>query len=227
MEPWRHFCEQEVYFDLQVGGFARVRPEASAAVIPDVLAYHHAFDKWRKLDASRLSVRIETALASLYALRKTLLETQGQYESSTLMTELDDKLEELRAKLRRSFGRATAAEVDMRAFASAAGGPGVQRSGAAALASAIEAAPIPTTISSGSGSSSVSGPNATRAAQAFNRAHCKEALAHELLLNPDFQISEDEENPLLRALQTTFCAEFFCNLLAELKVCSPFCCATV
>ena len=31
---------------------------------------------------------------------------------------------------------------------------------------------------------------------------------------------QDEENPLLQALQTTFCAEFFCNLLAELKVCS-------
>ena len=34
---------------------------------------------------------------------------------------------------------------------------------------------------------------------------------------------QDEENPLLQALQTTFCAEFFCNLLAELKVhsCPP------
>ena len=132
------------------------------------------------------------------------------------MNEIESKLEKLRTKLRTSFGVATAAEVDMRAFASAVGGPDVQRSGAAALASAIEAAPIlPTTTSS---SGSCSGPNATRAAQAFNRAHCKEALAHELLLNPDYQISEDEENPLLQALQNTFCAEFFCNLLAELKV---------
>ena len=135
-----------------------------------------------------------------------------------LRTQIESKLEKLRTKLRTSFGRATAAEVDMRAFASAVGGPDVQRSGAAALASAIEAAPILPTTTSSSGSGS--GPNATRAAQAFNRAHCKEALAHELLLNPDYQISEDEENPLLQALQTTFCAEFFCNLLAELKVCS-------
>ena len=181
-----------MYFDLQVGGFARVRPEASAAVIPDVLAYHHAFDKWRKHDGPRLCVRIETALSSLYALRKTLLETEGQYDIRTLMNEIESKLEKLRTKLRTSFGVATAAEVDVRAFASAAGGPDVQRSGAAALASAIEAAPIlpTTTSSSSSGSSSGSGPNATRAAQAFNRAHCKEALAHELLLNPDYQISE-------------------------------------
>ena len=175
-----------MYFDLQVGGFARVRPEASAAVIPDVLAYHHAFDKWRKHDGPRLCVRIETALSSLYALRKTLLETEGQYDIRTMMNEIESKVEKLRTKLRTSFGRATAAEVDMRAFASAVGGPDVQRSGAAALASAIEAAPILPTTTSSSGS----GPNATRAAQAFNRAHCKEALAHELLLNPDYQISE-------------------------------------
>ena len=77
-----------MYFDLQVGGFARVRPEASAAVIPDVLAYHHAFDKWRKHDGPRLCVRIETALSSLYALRKTLLETEGQYDIRTMMNEV-------------------------------------------------------------------------------------------------------------------------------------------
>lgn len=182
----------------QLRGFAGV-PEELTAEFPTMLfEYLKRFKAWKVPDEAKLTCRIKHALIGLYQAEGHL--PPDEPEESKLKAEFRTQIERLRSKLQQIAGADALAQFDE------------ERSSGQPLGGIND-------------SGSREGVGGGGAYAALPGRMTNEQLAHELLLNPLFQLDENggcsAENPVFHRIRESFHQAFWDSLVDDLKLSSP------
>ena len=171
-------------------------PHALTKDFPSMLfEYLKAFKAWKVPDEAKLTCRIKHALIALYEAQEHL--PPDEPADSKLVVEFRTQIERLRSKLQQIAGVDALHRFDEQRRSSAApgGGGAVVHTGGGQASSAYAALPGRMT---------------------------NEALAHELLLDPRFQLDESGgcsvENPIFHRIRESFHQAFWDSLVDDLKL---------
>ena len=158
--------------------------------------YLNCFKAWKVPDEAKLTKRIQHALTGLYQARRHLPEDEP--ESSALCEEFRLQIEKLRAKYRQIAGAAELARFD-------------KESRYEETKISVD---LPTDSSAGA-----------RGGSGLPGRMTNEQLAHELMLDPEFQLLENGgavENPAFSRIRASFHQAFWDSLVDDLEL-SPVC----
>ena len=176
-------------------GFQAVSPELTKDFPTMLFEYLKRFKAWKVPDEAKLTCRIKHALIALYQAEEHL--PPDEPEDSKLKVEFRTQIERLRSKLLQIAGHNAVIEFDG------------QRS--------IGQPP------SGGGSGGAGGAGGAYAALPGRMTN--EQLAHELLLNPAFQLDESGgcgvENPVFHRIRESFHQAFWDSLVDDLRLERP------
>ena len=160
------------------GSFRGVSRDVAVAFVPQLFEFIRRFRAWKVPDEAKLTCRIQHALVALYQAKSQL--PTNEPVDSPLSVELRTQIERLRNKLRVIAGAEALAQFDTV--------HGIQADGTMAGAAATPAVALGAYT-----------PPGTRVSN--------EQLAHELLLDPAFQLSDDgdvAENPVAHRIRASF-----------------------
>jgi hypothetical protein len=160
------------------GSFRGVSRDVAVAFVPQLFEFIRRFQAWKVPDEAKLTCRIQHALIALYQAKGQL--PSNEPADSPLSVELRTQIERLRNKLRVIAGAEALAQFDTV--------HGIQADGTMAGAAATPAVALGAYT-----------PPGTRVSN--------EQLAHELLLDPAFQLSDDgdvAENPVAHRIRASF-----------------------
>ena len=163
--------------------------------------YLKAFKAWKVPDEAKLTCRIKHALIALYQAKEHL--PPDEPEDSKLNIEFRTQIERLRSKLAQIAGEAALQEFDERRLAGY----------------------IPASDANGSGGNGGGNGGAGAAYAALPGRMTNEQLAHELLLDPTFQLDESGgcsvENPVFKRIRESFHHAFWDSLVDDLRLAAP------
>ena len=166
--------------------------------------YLKRFKAWKVPDEAKLTCRIKHALIALYQAEEHL--PPDEPEDSKLKIEFRTQIERLRSKLQQIAGVDALNQFDeQRRAGRIPGGSGGEGSGGG---------------SGGGGSGGAGGAYAALPGRMTN-----EQLAHELLLDPTFQLDESGgcsvENPVFHRIRESFHQAFWDSLVDDLRLATP------
>ena len=197
--PLVHALEAIARAVVASGSFQRVDPALTAGFSAMLFTYLRCFRAWKVPDEARLTCRIRHALIALYEAQAHL--PADEAPDSRLSTELRTQIARLRSKLRQIAGAEALARFD------AEHGTGT-------------AAQLDTTLGGGGRGGLLNTAFATRMTN--------EQLAHELLLDPTFQLTgEDGEaaaivpHPIYSRIRASFHQAFWDSLADDLRLAVP------
>jgi hypothetical protein len=178
------------------GSFQGVASDLSCDFPTMLFEYLRRFKAWKVPDEAKLTCRIKHALIALYNAQQQL--PPNEPEDSKLAVEFRTQIERLRGKLQQIAGAAALAEFD----ASRAAVSAVERAGGACCSA-----------SSHSSCATLSG------------RMTNEQLAHELLLDPAFQLDEsggsEVDSPVFHRIRESFHRAFWDSLVDDLQLPTP------
>jgi hypothetical protein len=193
-ETFRNICRH-----VQTGPTQTPRDVPLAATVffmTGLLDFAHRFAAWKVPDEAKLRQRIDHALRALYQARSTLPDDQTE-ANTRLMGEFARQIDRLRQKM-----------------VQIAGQPALDAFDADLLVNPL--LPVPSRTGTEAAGTNVLDPNVIRE---FNNTN--EVLAHQLLLDPSFQIREaPDENLLPREVRRVFTEGYWSSLLSDLQL--PF-----
>jgi hypothetical protein len=163
--------------------------------------YLKRFKAWKVPDEAKLTCRIKHALIALYQAEEHL--PPDEPEDSKLKVEFRTQIERLRSKLQQIAGVDALNQFDEQRRAGQVGGPGT----------------------GGGGGGGGAGGAGGGAYAALPGRMTNEQLAHELLLDPTFQLDESGgcsvENPVFHRIRESFHQAFWDSLVDDLKLAAP------
>jgi hypothetical protein len=173
------------------------RSHDSLATFPTLLeTYYEKFRNWKVPDEAKLVLRIRHALSALYAARHHL--PPDEPADSRLLLEFNTQIVRLTNKLRQIGGQAQVDEMQARLDA----GEFVMG--------------VPPAIQQG-----YVAPRGTALPERMDN----EQLAHELLLDPAFEINDagtgSEVSPVAQRIRDTYCSAFFNSIADDLALSPP------
>ena len=177
--------------------FAEVPAEVTAPFVGLLYEYLRRFKAWKIPDEIKLTTRIQHALIALYQAEEHL--PPDEPEDSKLKVEFRTQIERLRSKLQQISGQDALAQFD-----------------ANRAAGRIVVAPHP-------GNNNAAAAGAGYAALPGRLTN--EQLAHELLLDPTFQLDESGgcsvDNPVFHRIRESFHTAFWDSLVDDLRLARP------
>eukprot|EP00291_Cryptomonas_curvata_P026192 CAMPEP_0172174800 /NCGR_PEP_ID=MMETSP1050-20130122/13871_1 /TAXON_ID=233186 /ORGANISM="Cryptomonas curvata, Strain CCAP979/52" /LENGTH=643 /DNA_ID=CAMNT_0012846827 /DNA_START=422 /DNA_END=2354 /DNA_ORIENTATION=- len=181
--------------------FQEVPPDLTEGFPTMLFEYLKRFKAWKVPDEAKLTCRIKHALIALYQAEEHL--PPDEPEDSKLKVEFRTQIERLRSKLQQIAGVDALNQFDEQRKAGQVSGPAAGGGG-----------------SGGSGGGTGGGAYAALPGRMTN-----EQLAHELLLDPTFQLDESGgcsvENPVFHRIRESFHQAFWDSLVDDLKLASP------
>jgi len=175
--------------------FAEVPHELTSCFPTLLFDYLKNFKAWKVPDEAKLTCRIKHALIALYQAEEHL--PPDEPEDSKLKTEFRTQIERLRSKLQQIAGVDTLNRFDEE-----------RRAG---------------TVHSGINETTAAGSGGAYAALPGRMTN--EQLAHELLMDPTFQLDESGgcsvENPVFHRIRESFHQAFWDSLVDDLKLATP------
>ena len=178
--------------------FAEVPAEVTAPFVGLLYEYLRRFKAWKIPDEIKLTTRIQHALIALYQAEEHL--PPDEPEDSKLKVEFRTQIERLRSKLQQISGQDALAQFD-----------------ANRAAGRIVVAPPP--HHHGNGAAAGAGY------AALPGRLTNEQLAHELLLDPTFQLDESGgcsvDNPVFHRIRESFHTAFWDSLVDDLRLARP------
>jgi hypothetical protein len=187
----------------QKGSFQAV-PSSLTQAFPTLLfEFLKRFKAWKGPDEIKLTLRIKHALLALYQAEAHL--PPDEPVDSKLKLEFRTQIDRLRGKLRQIAGAPAVDEFDAQRL-----------SGALVFSSCV----------GGNASSNPNeDPDGNGAYMPLPGRMTNEQLAHELLLEPTFQLDEDGgfhlQNPIFRRIRETFHQAFWDSLVDDLRLATP------
>lgn len=180
--------------------FQDVPHELTKDFVPMLFEYLQRFKAWKGPDEAKLTCRIKHALIALYQGVEHL--PPDEPEDSKLKIEFRTQIERLRGKLHQIAGADALSQFDeQRRAGQIPGGAG------------------------GSGGTGGSGGGGGAYAAALPGRMSNEQLAHELLLDPMFQLDENGgcsvENPVFHRIRESFHQAFWDSLVDDLRLDMP------
>lgn len=176
-------------------GFASVPSTLTVGFTPMLFEFLKRFKAWKIPDEAKLITRIKHALLALYQAEALLGE-----DSANLRVEFTTQIERLRSKLAQIAGPDALAQFDAQRLSGTDG-------------------------CSGSGGGGGGGDDEGGAYAALPGRMTNEQLAHELLIDPTFQLNEDggcsAENPVFHRIRESFHTAFWDSLVSDLELSRP------